>query len=140
MFKAERDKIVGDFCHGLADEPREAVEGWGVLGDFWVVHRVSIAPISEQSLQIYLTESSSDMGATNTKNIVGPRVQQIRLAKGLTQDAFTAECNLVGLNISRGTLAKIESQIRRVTDTEIVLLAKALRVDMSELYKKGKLA
>jgi DNA-binding XRE family transcriptional regulator len=140
VFKPERDKIVGDLGHGLADAPREAVEGWGVLGDFWAVHRVSIAPISEQSLHDYLTESSSDMGATNTKNIVGPRVQQIRLAKGMTQDAFTAECNLVGLNISRGTLAKIESQVRRVMDSEIVLLAKALRVDVSELYKKGKIA
>ncbi len=88
-------------------------------------------------MHVYLTESSSDMGA-NTKNIVGPRVQQLRLAKGLTQDEFTAECNLVGLNISRGTLAKIEAQVRRVMDSEIVLLAKALRVEVSELYKKGK--
>lgn len=137
MFKPERYKIVGDFRHGLADEPREAVERRGVLVDFWAVHCVFIAPISEQSLHVYLTESSSDMGA-NTKNIVGPRVQQLRLAKGLTQDEFTAECNLVGLNISRGTLAKIEAQVRRVMDSEIVLLAKALRVEVSELYKKGK--
>jgi len=58
------------------------------------------------------------------------------MAKGITQDAFAAKCNLVGFSISRGTLAKIEAQVRRVTDTEIVLLAKALGVDMSELYKK----
>jgi transcriptional regulator with XRE-family HTH domain len=78
------------------------------------------------------------MGANNAKNIVGPRVRQIRMSKGITQDAFAAKCNLVGFSISRGTLAKIEAQVRRVMDTEIVLLAKALGVDMSELYKKGK--
>ena len=86
-----------------------------------------------------MRETCSGIGARQ-KNIVGPRIQQLRLSKGLTQDAFTAECNLVGLNISHGTLAKIEAKVRRVTDSEIALLAKALRVDVSELYKKGKLA
>ena len=85
-----------------------------------------------------MRETCSGIGARQ-KNIVGPRIQQLRLYKGLTQDAFTAECNLVGLNISRGTLAKIEAKVRRVTDSEIALLAKALRVDVSELYKKGQL-
>jgi len=59
-------------------------------------------------------------------------------AKGKGAFAFAAKCNLVGLNISCGTLAKIEAQVRRVTDSEIILLAKALRVEVSELYKKGK--
>lgn len=53
----------------------------------------------------------------------------------MTQEDLTARCNLLKWNISRGTLAKIESQVRRVTDEEVALLAKALRVEIKELFK-----
>ena len=68
-------------------------------------------------------------------NIIGPQVRYLRETKGMTQDQLAARCNVVGLNISRGTLAKIESRVRRVTDSEVALLAKALKVDVAELYK-----
>ena len=68
-------------------------------------------------------------------NIIGPRIKELRESQGLTQEELTARCNLVGLDISRGTLAKIEAQVRRVTDDEIPLLAEALRVSISQLYK-----
>lgn len=66
-------------------------------------------------------------------NIVGPKIRQIREAKGLTQEELTARCNVMKWGISRGTLAKIEAQVRRVTDEEVVLLAKALNVGVSDL-------
>ena len=68
-------------------------------------------------------------------NNIGPQVRYLREEKGMTQDQLAARCNVVGLNISRGTLAKIESRVRRVTDSEVALLAKALKVDVAELYK-----
>ncbi len=67
-------------------------------------------------------------------NIIGPQIRNLREQKGMTQDQLAARCNIVGLNISRSTLAKIESKIRRVTDFEVALLAKALKVDVGELY------
>jgi transcriptional regulator with XRE-family HTH domain len=67
-------------------------------------------------------------------NQIGPRVRELREKGGMSQEQFTARCNLVGFNISRGTLAKIESQVRRITDEEVGLLAKALKVDVSVLY------
>ena len=67
-------------------------------------------------------------------NVVGPKVRQLREAKKMSQEEFTARCNIVGLNISRSTLAKIESQVRRVTDEEVALLAKALKVSVEALY------
>lgn len=69
-------------------------------------------------------------------NVVGPQVRRLREAQKMTQEEFTARCNVVGLNISRGTLAKIEAQVRRVTDDEVLLLAKALKVSMDALYKQ----
>lgn len=68
-------------------------------------------------------------------NIIGPQVKWLREQSHMTQAELTAHCNLVGLSISRGTLAKIESQVRRVTDSEVALLADALKVDISELYE-----
>ena len=67
-------------------------------------------------------------------NNIGPQIRYMREQKGMTQDQLTARCNIVGLNISRSTLAKIESKVRRVTDLEAALLAKALKVDVGELY------
>ena len=68
-------------------------------------------------------------------NIIGPQVKWLREQRHMTQEELTAHCNLVGLSISRSTLAKIESQVRRVTDSEVALLAEALNVDISELYE-----
>jgi transcriptional regulator with XRE-family HTH domain len=68
-------------------------------------------------------------------NIIGPRIKELRDAQGLTQEQLTARCNLIGWDISRGTLAKIEAQVRRVTDDEIPLLAQALKVSINQLYK-----
>lgn len=67
-------------------------------------------------------------------NVVGPRIRQIREEQGITQEALAARCNLLKWDISRGTLAKIESQVRRVTDEEAVLLARALRVEVQDLF------
>ncbi len=69
-------------------------------------------------------------------NVVGPQVRNLREAQKMTQEELTARCNIVGFNISRGTLAKIESQVRRVTDDEVALLAKALKVSVDALYKQ----
>jgi transcriptional regulator with XRE-family HTH domain len=67
-------------------------------------------------------------------NVVGPKVRNIREAQGLTQEELVARCNLQHWDISRGTLAKIEAQVRRVTDEEVGLLAKVLNVSVVELY------
>lgn len=68
-------------------------------------------------------------------NIIGPNVQSLREAQGLTQNDLVARCNLLEWDISRGTLAKVEARVRRVTDREVLLLAKALRVSVDELFK-----
>jgi transcriptional regulator with XRE-family HTH domain len=68
-------------------------------------------------------------------NVIGPKVREIRESKELTQEELVAKCNLLQWDISRSTLAKIESQVRRITDEEVALLAKALKVEVNALYK-----
>ena len=70
-------------------------------------------------------------------NVIGPQIRQLRRQQRLTQVELAARCNLVGWNISRGTLAKIESKVRRVTDDEVALLAAVLKVDVKPLFKEN---
>lgn len=70
-------------------------------------------------------------------NVAGPQVRRIRESQGLTQEELVARCNLLDWPISRGTLAKIEAQVRRVTDEEVVLLARALSVGVERLLDAG---
>jgi transcriptional regulator with XRE-family HTH domain len=70
----------------------------------------------------------------NSRNIVGPQVTQIRVSKGWSQEHFATVCQLSGWDISRGVVARIEGGVRWVADFEVLLLAKALRVSVPELY------
>jgi transcriptional regulator with XRE-family HTH domain len=70
----------------------------------------------------------------NRQNIVGPQVRKLRYGLGLKQEDLAARCGVLGWDLSRGTLSKIEAQLRCVTDTELEVLAKALRVEIAALY------
>jgi transcriptional regulator with XRE-family HTH domain len=73
------------------------------------------------------------------RNIVGPVVRRIRDGKGLTQEALAAKLNCLGWDISRETLAKIESQIRWVADFELVKIAAALETTPQALLSDADL-
>jgi transcriptional regulator with XRE-family HTH domain len=68
------------------------------------------------------------------QNIVGPQVRKLRYQQGLKQSDLAARCGVLGWDLSRGTLSKIEAQLRCVTDGELEILAKALRVEIAMLY------
>ena len=70
---------------------------------------------------------------TEPRNIIGPIVRDLRTKKGLTQAALAAKLNIIGWDLSRDTLAKIEAQTRWVADFEIPLLAKSIGITPSEL-------
>ena len=67
------------------------------------------------------------------RNIVGPQVRLLRSAAKLTQDHLAARCALSGFDIGRASVSHIETGLRGVSDLEMVLLAKALRVPVSSL-------
>lgn len=64
---------------------------------------------------------------------MGPAVRLLREKSGLTQARLVAKLNLQSWDISRETLAKIESQVRWVSDFELLRLAEALAVAPGEL-------
>jgi transcriptional regulator with XRE-family HTH domain len=68
------------------------------------------------------------------RNCVGHNVRTLRKKRGITQEVFAGHCQLLGWDLTRSTLSKIEACLRCVTDYEIVLLARALRVSEAELF------
>ena len=56
-----------------------------------------------------------------------------RLAAAISLDDLAARCVRQGFDIGRGTISHIETGLRGVSDLEMVLLAKALRVKLDEL-------
>lgn len=73
-------------------------------------------------------------------NVIGPQVGRIRQELGLTQEEFTARCGVLGWRLSRGTLAKVESQVRCVSDAEAFVLARALKRPLESLYPQDRSA
>jgi transcriptional regulator with XRE-family HTH domain len=67
-------------------------------------------------------------------NAVGPQIRKARSQRGLTQEQLAARCQMAGLDISRATLAQIESQIRYVTDDELFIIAGVLRSPIEDLF------
>ena len=72
-------------------------------------------------------------------NVVGPQVQKYRNRKGWTQALLAQKLQLQGWSISIGSLGKLEAQLRRVPDCELMFLAKVLGISISELFPKTKL-
>lgn len=70
-------------------------------------------------------------------NIIGTNIKRIREDKGWTQELLVAKCHLIQWNITRSTLAKIESNVRRVTDIEVKQFSQVLKVSVNELYIEG---
>ncbi|MGI8430749.1 MAG: helix-turn-helix domain-containing protein, partial [Chthoniobacterales bacterium] len=61
---------------------------------------------------------------------------QLRWARGLRQRDLAARLQIIGWNVSRVAVSKIESHLRCVADYELLLLAKALRVNVGDLFPK----
>ena len=67
------------------------------------------------------------------KNIVGPQVRRIRDQLGWSQSMLAAKCQVAGWDVSRSIIAAIEGRVRWVGDFELLLLAKVLRSNPSDL-------
>lgn len=61
------------------------------------------------------------------------------MKKKLSQSALAARCQIIGYNISREGLAKIESRLRGVGDFEMAGIAHVLDIELSDLFPKNTL-
>lgn len=70
-------------------------------------------------------------------NIIGKNIKRIREDKQWTQEILVAKCQVEQWEITRSTLAKIESNVRRVTDIEVKRFAQILEVSVNELFTEN---
>lgn len=67
-------------------------------------------------------------------NIVGPQIRKLRYSRGWSQAKLAVKLQLVGFDISRESLAKVEIQIHNVEDYQLPYYARALDVTLDQLY------
>jgi len=72
-------------------------------------------------------------GINGENNICGKNVTQYRKNMGLSQRQLADRLQLLGLDVDKNAIQRIEAGKRFVTDIEIVFLSKALRTTVNQL-------
>lgn len=65
--------------------------------------------------------------------MIGPKVRRLRFQKGWSQQELAVKLQLAGLDIRRSGVGKIEAQLRRVTDEDLLYLLRVFEVGLEEL-------
>ena len=71
------------------------------------------------------------------QNVVGPRIRELRLERGITQKALSEKLETLAVYVCRGSISRIEEQRRTITDIELAGIAEVLQVNISELFKQS---
>ena len=70
-------------------------------------------------------------------NMVGDRVKQLRIERGLSQLALADKLETLAVYICRGSISRIEDKRRTVTDIELFGLAKILEAPIESFFPKN---
>ena len=66
-------------------------------------------------------------------NIVGVRVEQRRKEIGMKQKELLTALQIEGVEMNASGLSKLEGQIRKVSDYELLALSKILSISLNDL-------
>ena len=69
------------------------------------------------------------------ENSVGNNIRKIREAKGMTQETLAAKLQLLGCDITRSAVAKIEVGQRHLYSDEIILIRKILNTTFDAIFE-----
>ena len=70
------------------------------------------------------------------QNIVGEKVRQFREERKLSQKELSEKLETQAIYICRGSISRIETHERTVTDFELRAMAQILRVSVEELFEE----
>ena len=65
---------------------------------------------------------------------IGRNIQRLRKAAGMTQDQTVAKLQLMGLNISKSTYAKLETNRMNIKVSELVALKEIFRGEYADFF------
>lgn len=66
---------------------------------------------------------------------IGNNIKRLREAAGFTQDYIAGQLRLMGCDITRSAIAKIEVGQRHLYPDEIILLRKIMNVEYDKIFK-----
>lgn len=69
-------------------------------------------------------------------NICGKKIAELRINLGLSQRQLADKMQLVGIDIDKNAIQRIECGKRFITDIEIVAFSKVFNVSLEELLEK----
>lgn len=72
-----------------------------------------------------------------SKNIIGPKIKELRLCLNLTQKSLAEKLQLEGYEFSDLTILRIEQGKRFVPDYEVALLAKFFNISVDDLLNSS---
>ena len=72
-------------------------------------------------------------GITGEKNLIGPRLKLLRARDGLSQRDLAHKLQLIGMDIDKNVITRIETDKRYVTDLELKAFAQIFDVSYEYL-------
>jgi transcriptional regulator with XRE-family HTH domain len=69
-------------------------------------------------------------------NLVGPQVRKLRYMRGWSQNILAAKLQILGWDLDRVAVAKIESRLVHVDDYELLYFTKVFNVSLADLFPK----
>ena len=73
---------------------------------------------------------------SGSPNIIGSRIKEARLNAKLSQQQLSNKLELMAVYICRGSISRIETGERAVTDIEIDAISKVLNVSLDYLFSR----
>ncbi len=71
--------------------------------------------------------------ADGTNNLCGKRIAEIRKSRKLSQRKLAAKMQLLGFDVDHYFIRRVENGERFVTDIDLVIFARALEIQISEI-------
>lgn len=72
----------------------------------------------------------------NIYNVCGKNIKRIRKEQKVTQDELCARMQVMGYQISRSDISKLENGKKFITDFELIGFSKALKISILDLFDK----
>lgn len=67
-------------------------------------------------------------------NIIGGRIREARICAGMSQHMLSVKLELMAVYVCRGSVSRIETGERAITDIEIDAISKVLGVSLDYLF------
>ena len=69
-------------------------------------------------------------------NLIGENLKKFRQKQKMSQQMLSNKLELLGVYVCRGSISRIEDGSRTVTDIELYAIARALKVEITDLFGK----